>query len=430
MFFDRLKNINPEKIALKYESRAYSYRKILEEAESRALYFNENDKTVLLNKSKPIDNLLDFLACMYIGRKAIFLSNSAPDLSLSEYCHTFDAELSTTCLLQSNSKVIQFKADKNTIFLGVLSSGSTGQPKVIWKDYQAWFTAFPHQSTVFGISDSDSVFVLDALAYSANLNAVLHALWQGCTVFIGKLVEARFWPAQLEKEDISSIFLVPSHLDLLKNSLVKFTKVKSIVTAGEKLKQVLAQKITQNFPNALLTEYYGAAELGHVSYIQGKDLLNNPFSVGRPFPGVSIKVIDNQIFVDSSYVSPDYRNTPTVSDIGEIHSDGLLYLLGRAGRMFNRRGLNIYAQEIENIAEQHGFVNYSYLHEEKGQLHLFVEYSEPISKSELRAFLALQLSKDKMPNYIICLEKIPRLSSGKVNLKALQKIPSDEIIES
>ena len=433
MFFDRITHSDPQKIALKYEGKQYTYAQILEETTQRAKYFFEIQRSVLLNKPNPIENFLDFLACMYLGKKAIFITPTTPDLGLQAYKQRFDGVSSLDCKNAYLFDIQFFKSISSDIFLGVLTSGTTGEPKVIWKDYQAWFSAFEYQSAVFGISETDTVFVLDALAYSANLNAVLHALWQGCTVVLGKLSEAKYWQTHLENQAVTSVFLVPSHLALFKNIVVKFDKVKSIVTAGEKLKQKVAKDISLYFPNALITEYYGAAELGHISYIQGNELLENSHSVGRAFPGVSLKLLDNQIFVKSFYVSPDFRNKPTVSDLGEIGADGLLYLLGREGRMYNKRGLNIFAQEIENAAEEHPLVVTAYLVQNDSResvLDLWVEYSAPLESADLRSFLSLKLSSDKLPNHIYCLAKLPRHSSGKINFKALQKILSEENIEA
>jgi long-chain acyl-CoA synthetase len=429
MFFERLENISKDKIALKYEGQSYSYGEVLSLAKSRANLFSNSRKNIFLNKENQKENLVDFLACMYIGKAAIFGSNTLPDKVLTDYLEKFECQRSSDFYEVANTDWELKQVKNDTIFLGVLSSGTSGVPKVIWKDYQAWFTAFPHQSAVFGIEESDTVFVLDALSYSANLNAVLHALWQGCTLVLGKLKEAKSWSIQIEREQVSSIFMVPSHLVLLESSIVKFAKVKSLVTAGEKLKNKLAKKLINNFPNALLTEYYGAAELGHISYIQGEELILNPFTVGRAFPEVYIEIKDNKIFVNSPYVSPDYRNSPSVSDIGEIDANGLLYLMGREGRMFNKRGLNIMAQEIEQVAENHPLVNAAYLihkPDKEYAFDLWVEVRMPLKSKELRSFLALHLSKEKLPNSIHCVSKLPRNGAGKINFKALRKIPAEE----
>jgi long-chain acyl-CoA synthetase len=431
MLFERLENISKDKIALKYEGHSICYGELLELVKNRAAAFIEVKNNIFLNKPNEKENLIDFLACMYSGTPAIFGAKSLPELVLADYLSKFNCQLSSDFVSLNNKEAKIFTPTSDTVFLGVLSSGTSGVSKVIWKDYQAWFSAFPHQSAVFGITANDTVFVLDALSYSANLNAVLHAIWQGCTVILTKLNEAKSWPVQIEKEQVSSIFMVPSHLCLFDDQITKFHNVKSIVTAGEKLKNNLAKKIQANFPNALLTEYYGAAELGHVSYIQGEDVFAHPHSVGKAFPEVKIELKGNRIFVKSPFVSPDYRKTPSVSDIGEIDADGFLYLLGREGRMFNKRGLNIFAQEIENTAEQHPLVNAAYLMpkpEKDYSFELWVEVSKPLKSADLRSFLALHLIKEKLPNSIFCLTKLPRNIAGKVNFKALQKIPSEESI--
>ncbi|MCP9753748.1 hypothetical protein EGI26_01040 [Lacihabitans sp. CCS-44] len=430
MFFEKIQNVDPEKVAILADGKSITFGDILTISKKRAGFFENKKESFLLCHSSELENLYNFFAIIAVGGKAIFGGKNLSDeqknsISVIHNCTIID-------FIPDSERVIQsfYSPSKSEYFLGVLSSGSTGQTKLIWKDHQSWFTAFSHQSTVFGVSEEDRVFVLDALAYSANLNTVLHTLWLGATVVLGKLIEASNWSNIFKVQGVTSAFLVPSHIRLLFSSDSSARiRLKSLVSAGEKLDAKLAKSVLDSIPNILLTEYYGAAELGHVSYAQNEDIVAHPTTVGKAFPGVEIEIKEDKIFVESLYISPEYRNIRTVFDFGFLDAAGRLCILGRQGRMFNRRGLNIFAEEIENAALLHPFVKEAVLVANKHKSHileLIVVVKQEISKSELQDFLLKKITKDKLPNKIVFSLSIPRNDAGKVDFRVIAKKPVDE----
>lgn len=428
MFFNRLHTNLSSKPALVYKEGKISYGELLNTVKQRATYFQTHRGDYLLSHTDEIENLLNFLALMFTGQKGVFIGkNTSPELKIS-YAEKY--KLSVIDFIPESTDLSEnaYEPKLNDYFLGVLTSGSTGTFKLIWKDYQAWFSAFEAQSEVFNMNPDDRVMVVDALAYSANLNTVIHSLWLGATVVFTALNEAKSWPSVITQESVSSIFLVPSHYRLLPDSIT-FPKVSSLVSAGEKLNAHLAKKLIKTFPEACLTEYYGAAELGHISYIQNQEIIDKPTSVGKAFPGVNISIKEDKIWVNSPYVSPEYRDKPTVLDIGYLDTNDYLCLLGREGRMFNRRGLNIFAEEIENVALCHPAISEAVLiQSQKNQEHLnlLLVREAPISNQELNTFLLTKVAKEKLPNRIYFVADIPRNQSGKVDFNVLAKRPVEE----
>ena len=430
MFFEKIQSVDSERIAILADGKSITFGDILTISKKRAVFFENKKESFLLCHSSELENLYNFFAIIAVGGRAIFGGKNLSEeqkssISVIQNCTIID--FIPEC--ETNIQAF-YSVSKNEYFLGVLSSGTTGQSKLIWKDYQSWFSTFPQQSNIFGITEQDRVFVLDALAYSANLNTVLHTLWQGATVVLGKLVEASNWSKIFYNHKVTSAFLVPSHIRLLTTS-ENFGKIKlnSLVSAGEKLEARLAQLVLDSMPDILLTEYYGAAELGHVSYAQNQDIVEHPTTVGKAFPGVEIEIKEDKIFVDSPYISPDYRNIRTVFDFGYLDADGRLCVFGRQGRMFNRRGLNIFAEEIENAALLHPFVKEAVLIANSYKSHileLIVVVKQEISKSELQDFLLKKITKDKLPNKISFTLSIPRNEAGKVDFRVIAKKPVDE----
>jgi long-chain acyl-CoA synthetase len=430
MFFEKIRNVDTEKIAIMADSKSITFGDILTISKKRAVFFENKNACYLLCHSSELENLFNFFAIIAVGGRAIFGGKNLSEEQKNSISVLHNATI-IDFIPESEKDLQAFRSvSKSDYFLGVLSSGTTGQSKLIWKDYQSWFSAFPHQSTIFGITEQDNVFVLDALAYSANLNTVLHTLWQGATVVLGKLIEASSWPRIFEIHGVTSAFLVPSHIRLLtSHEHFKNVKLKSLVSAGEKLDPSLAQSVLAAIPNVLLTEYYGAAELGHVSYAQNQDIVDHPTSVGKAFPEVEIAIKEDKIFVESPYISPEYRSIRTVFDFGFLDPDGRLCVFGRQGRMFNRRGLNIFAEEIEQAAVLHPFVKEAVLVANTNKsniLELIVVVKQEISKSELQDFLLKKITKDKLPNKIIFSLDLPRNDAGKVDFRVMSKKPVDE----
>ncbi len=424
MFFEHFLLADPSKTALKYQGRKISYGELYQEVRTRAAWLRHHPADYLLCHASEAENLISFLALMYTGQKGVFCgTNVSPELKLA-YAEKYNLGLLDFIPEASADLNAPYQPSGNDCFLGILNPD---KGRIIWKDYPSWFSAFPVQSAVFGMHGEDRVMVVDALGYSANLNTVIHAFWLGATVIMTPLREAAAWETLLRHERITSVFLVPSHYRLLPETRI-FPDLTSAVSAGEKLDPELAEKLLRIFPEARLTEYYGAAELGHISYLQNREIVNRPASAGKPFPGVKIRIREEKIWVESPYVSPGYRHAPTVSDIGFIDPEGYLCLLGRDGQLFHRRRLNPLAEELEHGA---GFCVAEIIppadvpHTAVPTL-LLVREESPLSQDELHHFLLKKTAADPLIYPLRISEDLSHNSTAKVNFKILSKKPVDE----
>src|SRR3972149_9745533 len=117
-------------------------------------------------------------------------------------------------------------------------------------------------------------------------------------------------------------------------------------------------------------EYYAATEVGG-TYITPEEGRQTPGSVGRPFPGATVKIFDE----DGNECAPGHSGTIymrldfmadfeyykdaektqaarragliTVGDMGYFDDDGYLYIADRKIDMVISGGVNIYPKEIE-----------------------------------------------------------------------------------
>ena len=68
--------------------------------------------------------------------------------------------------------------------MGVMTSGSTGKSKLLWRDYHSWADFFPEQNRVFGVDENTSIFCQGSLAFTGNLNIYMGVLAAGGTLIV------------------------------------------------------------------------------------------------------------------------------------------------------------------------------------------------------------------------------------------------------
>jgi long-chain acyl-CoA synthetase len=123
----------------------------------------------------------------------------------------------------------------------------------------------------------------------------------------------------------------------------------------------------------ILDEYYASTEAGGTS-ITAEEWLQKPGSVGRPYPGAEIRILDSagnrcppktpgrvymglrgpfEYFRDPVKTeSQRIGNFVTVGDIGYLDEDGYLFLVDRESDTIISGGVNIYPAEIEEVLLQ------------------------------------------------------------------------------
>lgn len=307
---------------------------------------------VLIKLPAPAAQLIYFLSAVKAGGSCILVDPSTSEEVCAELikAHHIKLYINENFPIPDGTASMLPIVNPDDIFLGALSSGSTGAPKVVWRDHQSWTHAFPAQSTIFNLGRSDVLYLAGSLAYTANLNAGLHILAEGGTVVIAGHNMPRTWVRDLADHHATAVFMVPANYKMLVKTMEKpLSQLRSIVTAGAKIDLPTVKALMKYFPRAGICEYYGASEVGHVSYCAAEDLLQHPRSVGKAFPGVKISIIDQTIWVESPYIAPQYKPKATVGDLGRIDHNGYLYLLGRKQGIINSGGIKVIPEQIEEI---------------------------------------------------------------------------------
>src|SRR5271165_5941120 len=202
----------------------------------------------------------------------------------------------------------------------------------------------------------------------------------------------------------------------------------------------------------VVVEYYAASEGGGTS-ITAQEWLARPGSVGRPWPGTEVRVLDaagndvpagepGLVYLRMGTSTFDYhqdeektrasraRGMFTVGDIGYLDADGYLYLCDRKSDMIISGGVNIYPAEIEAELSGHpavddvavfGIPNDNWGEEIKAVIQPAAGAEPgPALTADLLAFLGGRVAKFKLPKTIDYVAELPRDPNGKLYKRRLR----------
>lgn len=431
-FLENLQEDNKNKYCLIYADEKLTYGQLAEKVDvlAKKLAIKEQDK-VLIKFTNPLTQLIYFLAIAKRGAICVFAPSDLPD----DICEQLKQKYSIAAVLSDNElglgNTIIDKLptiNEQTIFLGALTSGTTGLPKIILRNHKSWEGAFQAQNLIFNLSGNDKLYLAGNLSYTANLNACVHLLNEGGTVVLAENHLPKSWLNDCLTYDITAIFMVPANfrifLKVIKEPLKNIT---SIFTTGAKMDIATVKKLVEYFPKANFSEYYGASELGHITYAKAQDILDKPLSVGKIFPGVKLLIKEDVVWVKSPYLAPEYQPLATVGDLGYIDSEGYLFLQGRINGLINVAGIKVIPAQVETVIKQcEGVVDVvvsGIKNTIKGEkiCAWIVKSQLNLTISDIKEFCRQNMPKHCCPQKIVFIENIPINANGKIDYKQLTK---------
>lgn len=318
---------------------------------------------------------------------------------------------------------------------GVLSSGSTGVPKILWRRTASWADFFPVQNEIFEVTKETRLFLHGSMSFTGNLNALLAVWYAGGTVVTSAYLRPRSWLKVMARYAITHIYLLPTKLRLLmeampisKENTAALSSLRMIFAGSQMLDIKLMHHLQRTWPQARFILYYGASELNYVTYCTAEEWLLEPNTVGRPFPGVRVTVDeDHMIYVTSPYTIEGVACPFSVGDKGWFSSSGRLMFEGRGGAVINRGGYKLSVpllekkiQELDGVAEAVVIGQPDALRGEEPVAFIQCEpgYTETMIKKAMTKVLSVQ----EMPHRIIGVEEIPLTAGSKIDKRQLLRL--------
>ncbi len=323
------------------------------------------------------------------------------------------------------AQFVPAKAPFQNACMGVLSSGSTDVPKVMYRTYESWAGFIPEQNKRFCIDGHAVVFTEGSFSFTGNLSIWASVIYAGCTLAVSGIFSCRQWLEMIEKRRVSVLYLVPAKLKALTRYLQKeYPSVKMILAGSQLLGAKTSEKLKKYFPASEIILYYGASELDYITWLSYEEVLRFPDSVGKPVPGVKVWVENGLIYIDTPYHVEGLQQPCTLHDTGYFNEEGYLVFNGREGDVINKGGFKISCTKIENalcsVPDVVQAVVLPYDDVGRGQeAAAFVIFDGEISRQGLRQQLKQQLMQQEMPKRILFLKEIPLNSRGKTDKKRL-----------
>jgi long-chain acyl-CoA synthetase len=346
----------------------------------------------------------------------------------------------------------------------VYTSGTTGRPKGVRRPLTGadpellppagrWFFG------IFGLAPFDDHVHLccSPLYHTAVLNVATLAIQHGHPTVLMDRFDAEEMLRLIDRYKVTYSHMVPTQFSRLLalpeevRDRYDLSSLRNMIHGAAPCPaEVKRQMLTWWGP--VVTEYYAATEGGGTT-ITASEWLERPGSVGTPWPGSVVKILDDDgndvpvgtpglVYLRMGTSNFEYHGDKektraarvgdlfTLGDIGYLDEAGYLYLCDRKSDMIITGGVNVYPAEIEGELSSHPAVAdvavFGIPHQEWGEeIKAVVQPAEGVKPSdelatELIEFARRRLAGFKVPRTVDFVDQLPRDPNGKLYKRRLR----------
>lgn len=380
---------------------------------------------------------------------------------------TYDSELTDALsangiaaisLTESSAQFVD-RLDKSTIeascsdqpFIEIHTSGTTGKPKPFVFDYQTIATKIVGGRRTPSAEGADPQSLPPILMYFptgniTGLHSTITPLLLGQRGVLLDRFNVEGWYDHLKRYQPPTAGLPPAGVQMVLEAelpVEDFRCLRMIGTGSAPLDRHVHRAFEERYGVPILLAY-GATEFGGPVTSMTLDLhtkygLEKLGSVGKPFPGVKLRVMDittnkelpagtkGLLEVVSPRVGEDWIRT---SDVAYLDADGFLFLCGRADGAIMRGGFKILPETIEAALVLHQAVAAAGVvgvdDHRLGQVPAaaiqLIKGAEKPSFKELEQHLRNHLTATHIPVKWKYVSELPRTASYKVHQPALKEL--------
>jgi long-chain acyl-CoA synthetase len=344
------------------------------------------------------------------------------------------------------------------------TSGTTGRPKGVRRPLSgADPDQVPFASTwffgIFGLAPFDDHVHLcgSPLYHTAVLNFVAISIQLGHTAVLMDRWDPEDMLKLIERHRVTHSHMVPTQFRRLLalpadvRARYDVSSLRNMIHGAAPCPLEVKRQML-DWWGPVVTEYYAATE-GGGTVITGADWRCKPGSVGRPWPGSTIKVFDDSgselpvgevgtVYMKMGDSSFEYHKDKaktekarvgdlfTLGDVGHLDEDGYLYLHDRKADLIISGGVNIYPAEIEGELIMHPKVAdvavFGVPHEDWGEeIKAIVQPADGAEPgdaltAEILEYARARLAKFKLPKSVDYLAELPRDPNGKLYKRKLR----------
>lgn len=291
--------------------------------------------------------------------------------------------------------------------LQMITSGTTGQPKIITLSKQAMVHSALATAEFFNLLPEDKALHCLPSRYIAGKMMLVRAFILGLELDI--LPPTSNLEALLFNKKYDFVALVPLQVS---QNLKLLKQFKKIIIGGAPVSKVLADQLQQM--DSEIYETYGMTET--ITHIAAKRVGADCFTV---FPNVSIATDErNCLKIKAPLIVASEVQT---NDIVEIVSANSFKWIGRHDNVINSGGVKLFPEQIEAKLEKQiaqSFFITGVSDEILGQKVLLFIEGEPFTVSDT---LFSNLEKFEQPKEVVFISEFVRTETAKINIKKTLK---------
>ena len=341
------------------------------------------------------------------------------------------------CVFQEGARIVLF------------SSGSTGKPKAIINRFWSFYHNGLEIARCFKVTGDDVLYLPVPFFHSYGMIGMYTALSQGATVVTLQKYHPESSLTAIETARVTVYFGVPTmylrEMRINEDDEWNLSSLRVAKIAGAPCPEAAAVEYERRYGCKVISSY-GMIELAATTTSADFDssLRVRTAGVGKPIDGVQVKldpetgeVLCKSVALMDGFLLEDGTVDPGVDEDGWFHSgdvaemdeDGNYFITGRIKDIVIRGGVNIFPAEVENAYQEHEGIAESclvgYPDPELGErtcLCVVAKEGADDSAAELRQYAKGRLEKCKIPDVVMRVEELPRLTSGKTDKAALREI--------
>jgi O-succinylbenzoic acid--CoA ligase len=311
----------------------------------------------------------------------------------------------------------------------VHTSGATAEPKPVTLTIGNWTWNALGSALALGLHHDDRWLCMLPLSHVGGLAILIRSAIYGTTVVLHERFDTETALTAIERDRVTLVSLVPTTLARLLDAGLKApNSLRIALIGGGPLPPVLAAQAQE--AGIPVAQTYGMTEA--CSQVT-TSLPGEPETAGRPLLGQQVKIAedDAEILVKGPTVAPDAADADGwlhTGDCGQLDAQSRLTVTGRKADTIVTGGENVAPAEVEAVLLAHPAVVDAGVHgrpdPEWGEavVATVVLYDGAQTEAEeLRAHVASQLARFKVPKEVAFAASLPRTASGKLLRRELSR---------
>lgn len=220
----------------------------------------------------------------------------------------------------------------------LFTSGTSGDPKPVVRHRSIDARRFAYFTQRYGFNSMDRYLVTIPLYHVAGSGWARNFMSLGATLYLGPVNQPDVLSDMIIRHKITATVTTPINLTGIISKLLADENepehaLRFVLVGGKNFSPTQKRHAIKTL-GPVVYEYYGSTETGVNTIAEPEDLLHHPHSVGRPYSGNQVVVIDGQARVVSpgvagqvavsSYLMMDHYADGSAND---IHIDGARFMV-------------------------------------------------------------------------------------------------------